>query len=30
VESYMVPKHVVFVTSLPRTSGGKIKKSELK
>ncbi len=30
VESFMVPKHVVFVTSLPRTSGGKIKKSELK
>ncbi len=30
VESYMVPKHVVFVTSLPRTSGGKVKKTELK
>ena len=30
LESYMVPKHVVFVPDLPRTSGGKVKKSELK
>lgn len=30
LESYMVPKHVVFVDDLPRTSGGKVKKSELK
>lgn len=30
LENFMVPKHVVFVDSLPRTSGGKIKKSELK
>jgi amino acid adenylation domain-containing protein len=30
VEAFMVPKHVVFVPDLPRTSGGKVKKSELK
>jgi acyl-CoA synthetase (AMP-forming)/AMP-acid ligase II len=30
IESFMVPKHVVFVADLPRTSGGKVKKSELK
>ena len=30
LESFMVPKHVVFVPDLPRTSGGKVKKSELK
>jgi amino acid adenylation domain-containing protein len=30
LESYMVPKYVVFVSDLPRTSGGKVKKSELK
>jgi amino acid adenylation domain-containing protein len=30
IESFMVPKHVVFVSDLPRTSGGKVKKSELK
>lgn len=29
LESFMVPKHVVFVTDLPRTSGGKVKKTEL-
>jgi acyl-coenzyme A synthetase/AMP-(fatty) acid ligase len=30
LESFMVPKHVAFVADLPRTSGGKVKKSELK
>lgn len=30
LESFMVPKYVVFVSDLPRTSGGKVKKSELK
>lgn len=30
LESFMVPKHVVFVPDLPRTSGGKVKKTELK
>lgn len=30
LESYMVPRQVVFVPDLPRTSGGKVKKSELK
>jgi acyl-coenzyme A synthetase/AMP-(fatty) acid ligase len=29
LESFMVPKHVVFVPDLPRTSGGKVKKTEL-
>lgn len=29
LESYMVPKHVVFVTDLPRTDGGKVRKFEL-
>jgi amino acid adenylation domain-containing protein len=29
LEGYMVPKHVVFVTSLPRTTTGKIARSEL-
>lgn len=29
LESFMVPKHVVFVHDLPRTSGGKVKKTEL-
>ncbi|MCC6348182.1 MAG: acyl--CoA ligase [Candidatus Eisenbacteria bacterium] len=30
LESFMVPKYVVFVPDLPRTSGGKVKKTELK
>lgn len=30
LESFMVPKHVAFVADLPRTSGGKVKKSELR
>lgn len=30
LESFMVPKHVAFVADLPRTSGGKVRKSELK
>ena len=30
LENYMVPKHVVFVASLPMTSSGKVNKSELK
>jgi amino acid adenylation domain-containing protein len=29
LENFMVPKHVVFVTSLPRTTTGKIARSEL-
>ena len=29
LEGYMVPKHVVFVTSLPRTTTGKIARAEL-
>jgi acyl-coenzyme A synthetase/AMP-(fatty) acid ligase len=29
LESYMVPKHVVFVAGLPRTTTGKIARSEL-
>ena len=30
LEAFMVPKEVVFVADLPRTSGGKIKKNELR
>jgi len=30
LESFMVPKYVAFVPDLPRTSGGKVKKTELK
>lgn len=30
LESFMVPKYVAFVADLPRTSGGKVRKSELK
>ena len=29
LEAFMVPKKVVFVSDLPRTSGGKIKKTDL-
>jgi len=30
LEAFLVPKVVVFVSDLPRTSGGKIKKTDLR
>jgi acyl-CoA synthetase (AMP-forming)/AMP-acid ligase II len=29
LENFMVPKHVVFLESLPKTTTGKIKKTDL-